>query len=248
MRPRAAGLLATHDGSLTPSILGDRRPATRARQTAHGAAHAGARHAAPLSAAAHDLLRLWRARARHHRRDLLDQGSADPHPCRACLHRRLADAALDHQDGVRPARGFRADPWLRAPRLCLYRCEPGRERSHRSCRRRRRLDRFRRQECALRCRSAPHRDRRRAARRGRRRHDHRGRRPQKPRRHAASSCRGRARARPRSGAGKARAVVRHPFGRRPLGVARANVQLRDRVPSRADRSRHLGYRRHPGAA
>src|SRR5262245_45328534 len=76
MRPRAAGLLATHDGGLTPSILRDHRLATCARQAAHGAAHAGSRHAAPLSAAAHDLLRLWCPWARHHRRDLLDQGEA----------------------------------------------------------------------------------------------------------------------------------------------------------------------------
>ena len=176
---------------------------------------------------------------------VLDQGSADLHAGRARFHRRLADAALDHQDGVRPACRFRAGLRLAAPRLCLYRREPRRHRARHSCRRRRRLDHLRRQERALRHRPASHRHRRRPARRGRRRHDHGGRRSQAPRRHPASVARSRARAWPRAGPWQACAVVRHPLGRRALGLARADLQLRDRVPARADRAGHLRHRRHP---
>ena len=138
---------------------------------------------------------------------------------------------------------FRADPRLRsAAPMSIIGASLVATGLDRSCRRRRRLDHLRRQERALRRRSAPHRDRRRAARRGRRRHDHGGRRSQKPRRHAASYCRGRARARPRAGAGQARAVVRHLSVAGLSGWLAQIVQLRDRVPARADRSRHLGHR------
>ena len=178
---------------------------------------------------------------------VLDQGSADLHAGGARFHRRLADAALDHQDGVRPVGRLGAGLRLAAPRLCLYWREPRRHRARHSCRRGRRLDHLRQQERALRHRAASHRHRRRPARRGRRRHDHRGRRSQAPRRHPASVARGRARAWPRAGAWQACAVVGHPLGRRAFGLARADLQLRDRVPARAHRSGHLGHRRHPRA-
>ncbi len=120
---------------------------------------------------------------------------------------------------------FGADHGLATPGLCVHRRESGRLGHDHSCRRRRRLDRIRRQERALCHRPASDRDRRRAPGRDRRRHDHRGGGSRSARRHAEAESRDRPRAWPGASLGAAGAMVRHLVGGGAVGLARAILQL-----------------------
>ena len=198
-------------------------PARASRQAESGARYAHPRHAAALSAAAHDLFRLWRTRAGRHCPGFLDQGSLDLYARGTGRHRHMADLALDRQNGVRPARQLGPDPGLPAPRLCFHRREPRSFGDGDSRRSRRRLDRLRQQERTL-CDGAAHdRDRRGASGRRCRRHDHGSGGTCQARWHPASESRNRPRPWPGAGAGAARAVVGHPVGGRSVRLARAGL-------------------------
>ena len=125
-------------------------------------------------------------------------------PGAACRARRLDDAAVDREDGVRRAGRQRADPRLAAALLCVHRCGFHRRRHAAARRRGGRLAHLRQPREPLSPRRLRDRARRRDPGRRRRRHEHRGGRSRESRRHAAHQGRGRSRARHGAGAGAPR--------------------------------------------
>ena len=140
-------------------------------------------------------------------------------PAELAGNRRLAQPAVDRQDGVRRAGRQRSDLGLATPRLYPDRRRLHRQRIAGARRRRRRLDRLCPPGSPLSPRRAADRHRHRHPGRRRRCDVDRGRRPRRRGRQCAARGRRARRARHGPGARPPRAVARHPRGGRTVGMA-----------------------------